>query len=170
MQLSTTRLNIFLIATSMLIISCSGSQVSSVTGSLPRNVKIALAPSGGVLADAIGVELFNRGFTVFDTNQVSNLLVRLNMTEIELADPNNLSLLKDQGIDAVLNVKSTVAYDGKPQSASVRINSTSTGEILAGLSWQNGWGGQAGSIADRSMRKDIAEAAKEIVDNLLLRN
>jgi hypothetical protein len=152
------------------MISCSGSKVSSVTGSLPRNVKIALAPSGGVLADAIGVELFNRGFTVFDTNQMSNLLVRLNMTEIELADPKNLSVLKGQGIDAILNVKATVAYDGKPQSASVRVNSTSTGEILAGLSWQNGWGGQAGSIADRSMRKDIAEAAKEIIDNLLRGN
>ena len=147
--------------------ACSVSQVSSVRGSLPRNINIALAPSGGVLADAIGLELFNRGYTVFETDQMSNMLIRLNMNEIELADPRNLEVLSEQGIDAVITVKATVAFDGKPQSASVRVSSTSTGEVLAGLSWQNGWGGDAGSILDRSMRKDIAEAAKEIIDRLL---
>ena len=57
--------------------------------------------------------------------------------------------------------------DGLPQSASVRINSTHTGEILAGVSWQNGWGGQSGSIADRTMRKDLTKAAEEIVSEIV---
>ncbi len=151
----------------MTLISCSGSRVSSVKGTLHRDIRLALAPSGGLMADAIGVELFNRGFTVFDTNQMTNLLFRLNMNEIELSDPKNLSALYDEGIDAVLHVKASVAFDGRPQSASIRVNGTSSGRILAGLSWQNGWAANAGSVADRAMRKDLADAAVEIVDNLL---
>ena len=157
---------IYLIITGVFI-SCGGSSVSSVSGSLPRNLKIALAPSGGVVADAIGVELFNKGYTVFDTNQMSTLLIRLDISEIELLTPKSLQLIKEQGIDAIISVKAVGSYDGNPQSASVRVNSTIDGKILAGLSWQNGWGGQAGSIADRMSRKGLAQAAKEIVSYLV---
>jgi hypothetical protein len=135
---------------------------------MPQNVVVALAPSGGVLADAIGIELFNRGFNVIDASEMSNLMARLNIYEIELSTPKNLSILSEQGIDAVLSVKAATGFDGLPQSASVRATRTSTGEIIAGLSWENGWGGSAGSIADRSMRKDVASAAEEIVDGLLV--
>jgi hypothetical protein len=63
-------------------------------------------------------------------------------------------------------VRAIAGYDGKPQSASVRLNSTKTGAIVAGVSWQNGWGGQAGSMADRMQRKDLADAADEIARNI----
>jgi len=141
---------------------CAGSNVTSVRGLIPPGITIALAPSGGVLADAIGIELFNRGYTVIDINQMSNLMVRYDLTEIEISKPNSLQTLKKAGIAAVLTVKSVAGPDNKPQSASVRLNETENWEIIAGLSWQNGWGGKAGSIADRSMRKDIAGAAREI--------
>jgi len=160
-------LYIFVVFLSIVALSCGSSSVSSVKGSLPPNIKIALAPSGGVLADAIGVELFNRGYTIFDTNQMSNMLVTLNLSEIEMMTPKSLKLIHDRGIDAIISVKAVSGSDGNPQSASIRINSTSTGEILAGLSWQNGWGGQEGSILDRSMRKGLAESAKEIVNYLI---
>jgi len=75
--------------------------------------------------------------------------------------------LKGQGIDVYLSIKSAAAYDGLPQSASVRINSTSDGKVVGGCSWQNGWGGQAGSIMDRTMRKDITAAAVEITNILV---
>jgi hypothetical protein len=42
------------------------------------------------------------------------------------------------------------------------MTSTQTGEVLAGVTWQNGWGGMAGSISDRVMRKGLSEAASEI--------
>jgi hypothetical protein len=50
----------------------------------------------------------------------------------------------------------------------VRINSTSNwSNVIAGVSWKNGWGGRAGSISDRGMRKDIPGAAEEIVRALI---
>ncbi len=154
----------------LFLISCASSKVTLSRGHIPHNLVIALAPSGGILADAVGIELFNRGYTVIDTAQMSNLMVRYNMTEIELSKPQNLKALKEEGIDGILTVKSVRGYDRKPQSAAVRINSTKAwSEIIAGVSWQNGWGGQQGSIVDRSKRKDITGAAKEIVRALLTR-
>ena len=105
----------------------------------------------------------------FDTSQTSSLLIRLNLEEMEVVRPENLARLRTEGIDAYLVCRSAAGRDGLPQSASVRINSTHTGAILSGLSWQNGWGGQAGSIADRTMRKDLSEAASEIARELTAR-
>ena len=48
-----------------------------------------------------------------------------------------------------------------------RLNSTHNGRLIAGVSWQNGYGGQAGSMADRMMRSDVSSAAKEIVKELV---
>ncbi len=152
----------------LFFISCASSKVTLSRGYIPPDFVIALAPSGGVLAEAIGIELFNKGFTIIDTTQMSNLMIRYNMTEIEFFKPQNLKVLKKEGIDGILTVKSVTGYDGKPQSATVRINSTKAGsEIIAGVSWQNGWGGRPGSISDRSKRKDITGAAKEIVRALI---
>jgi len=149
--------------------SCSSPSVSNSIGIIPKNFIVALAPSGGVLAEAIGIELFNRGYQVFDTKEFSNMMIRYNMTEIELAKPDNLNKLRDMGINAILTVKSVTGYDGKPQSASVRINSTNNWKVIAGVSWNNGWGGRAGSIADRTMRVDISGAASQIVNQLVER-
>lgn len=152
------------------MISCASSGVSQSSGYIPPKIVIALAPSGGILADAIGIELFNRGFTVMDTNQFSSFMVRHNMTELEFSQPQNLKLIKEEGIDAILMVKSVAGHDQKPQSATVRLNSTENwGKIIAGISWKNGWGGRPGSIADRTMRKDVPGAAKQIVQELLKR-
>jgi hypothetical protein len=156
--------------TALIFISCASAKVSQSRGHIKPDLVIALAPSGGVLAEAIGIELFNKGFTVIDTAQMSNLMLRYNMTELELSKPQNLKALKEEGIDGILTVKSVTGYDGKPQSATVRINSTKAwSEIIAGVSWQNGWGGRQGSLADRSKRKDITGAAKQIVRALIMR-
>ncbi len=154
----------------LLIAACATSKTSTVgimtTIDHPIDT-IAMDPNGGLLADAIGVALSNYGFNVIDTNTMTRLMFRLNLNEIELTEPQNLSMLQEQGIDAFLSVKSAAGYDGLPQSASVRMNSTHNGKIIVGVSWQNGWGGQAGSIADRAMRKGITEAASEIATALV---
>ena len=153
----------------LLVFGCASSKVSqtiNTTHSGPKIRAVALSPGGGVLADAIGVELFNRGFTVMDPSQAGTLLGRSDLTEFEIATSPNLQALSEKGVDALLVVKSANAADGKPQSASVRLTNTKTQQVVAAVSWQNGWGGQAGSMADRTMRKDVADAAKEIVDTL----
>lgn len=127
---------------------------------------IALAPEGGLLAEAVGIELSNRGYTIIDSASTSKLLIRLNIGELEVANPQALQKLEEKGIDAYLTVKSAGAYDGQVQSASARATSTHSGKIIAGISWQNGWGGMAGSPADRMMRKGLAEAAQEIGEAL----
>ena len=89
-------------------------------------------------------------------------MVRFNLNEIEIARPEGLGRLRDQGIDAMLVVRSGGGYDQQPQNASARMNSTHNGQVLAGVTWQNGFGGVAGSPADRVMRKGLSEAASEI--------
>ena len=149
----------------LLCLGCAGAMVSTTQAlrPLPEAVEtMALAPSGGVLADAIGTELFSGGLRVIDTQETSNFLVRLNLDEVELLQPGSLSAMRDRGISAVLSVKSVAGYDGKPQSATVRVVSTKTGELIAAVNWQNGRGGARGSPADAMMRKDIVGAAQQI--------
>jgi hypothetical protein len=88
--------------------------------------------------------------------------MRIGLDEAEIMLPRGLKALSAEGVDAVLVVRSESGYDGLPQSAIARLTSTNDGRLLSGVTWQNGWGGQAGSIADRQMRKDLHEAASEI--------
>jgi hypothetical protein len=157
---------------SALLVACASAKVSSlpVTTKVHVAVKvIALAPDGGLLADAVGVELANRGYTIIDTASMSKMMVRLGINEVEVQMPEGLSKLKAQGIDAWLSVRSAGGNDGAPQSASARMNSTETGQIIAGVTWQNGWGGVSGSIADRTMRSGLTDAARQIADALVAR-
>ena len=163
------RRSLLAISSITLLSACASSKVSSV--SAPNQTKqvvkvIAFAPGGGLLADAVGVELSNRGFTIIDSATTSSMMVRLNLNEIEIARPEGLAKFKEQGIDAMLIVRGGGGYDDQPQSASARMNSTATGQVIAGVTWQNGFGGAAGSPADRIMRKGLHEAAVEISNAL----
>jgi len=112
------------------------------------------------------LSLAARGFVVIDPAQTSNLMVRLNLNEIEVSQPQGLAKLKAQGIDATLVVRAAAGSDGEPQDASARMVDTTNGQMIAGVSWENGFGGQQGSIADRVMRKGLPEAARQIADEL----
>jgi hypothetical protein len=101
-----------------------------------------MMPGGGLLADAVAVELSSRGFTVIDPGATSSLMVRLNLNEVEITQPQGLSKLRGQGVDAVLVVRGAGGYDQQPQSASARMSSTENGTLLAGVTWQNGLGGK----------------------------
>lgn len=166
------RRSVFALAGAALLAGCASSKLSSMTtasGPLPRVHVIAFAPGGGVLSDAVGVELTNRGFTVLDSGSTITMMARLNLNEVEISKPEGVSKLKDQGVDALLTVRAVGAVDSQPQSASVRLNSTDGGKVLAGVTWQNGWGGIQGSIADRVMRSGLTEAASQIADALVAR-
>lgn len=165
------KLHIGLLALALSTAGCASSKVSYTTRptSAPAEAlnSVAMSPSGGVLADAIAIELSNAGYQVFDGQQTSQLFARLNLDEFEIAKPQSLALLKDKGVDAYLVVRGAAGRDGLPQSATVRLTGTESGKIITGVTWQNGWGGQSGSIADRQMRKDVAEAAEEVTRALL---
>lgn len=62
--------------------------------------------------------------------------------EVEVQRPENLRKFKGQGVDAFLSVRASGSYDGQPQGASARVVSTESGKLLAGVTWQNAWGGK----------------------------
>ena len=128
---------------------------------------IAMNPSGGLIGDAIAVNLSSRGYNVYDTQQSSTLFARLNMNELEVSSQQDFLKLKERGVDAYLFVRSSSGEDGMPENVTVRLNRTSDGKLLVGITWSNGWGGQQGSIADRTMRKNLAQAADEITKGLM---
>jgi hypothetical protein len=115
------------------------------------------------------VELANRGFVIVDPGTTNSLIARLGLTEIEVAQPAGLARLKEQGIDAYLTIRSADGYSGAPASASARLTSTYNGQVLGGLTWQNGWGGAEGSPADRVMRSGLSQAAQQIAEGLVKR-
>ena len=148
---------------------CSGSKLSVITNVAPPSepiTVIAMAPSGGILADAVAFEFLNYGLQIFDTNQTSNLLVRLNLSEVEVMSPSNLNRLSEEGFNAIIFVRTVAGYDDKPQSASIRVQQTTDGRVVAGVSWQNGSGFMRDSPLDMGQRKDVVEAAEEIAEAL----
>lgn len=130
---------------------------------------IALAPDGGLMADAIGIELYNHGIRVVDSNETTEIMIQSDISNLKYLERKNLRILKDSGIDGYLTVKVVFMSDGKPSSVSARLSSTHTGELLAGVSWQAGWGGMYGSIAHNIMSQNVNDAAEEIAKELVER-
>jgi hypothetical protein len=131
--------------TFLLISGCAGSKMSVIqnTKSLSFTVnRIAIAPGSGPFGDAIGVELFNIGFQVVDVNQTIAIAGREGLKEFELYTPRGYATLRGEGIDVVITAK-TVDVAGTPESASVRVIDTANGNLWAGITWQNAWGGEA---------------------------
>ena len=156
----------------LLLLSCGGPKITQTMRTEyvgPPVNTIALPPGGGPLADAIGIELFNHGFDIVDPERTNQIIGRAGLSEFQLLTPESYGALRSKGIDALLIVKAVMAADGVPESASVRIISTHSGQIIVGLTWQNAWGGRRGSIADRIMRKNLAEAAAQIAAELARR-
>lgn len=156
---------ILICAIALIAAGCASSQVSVSQNTAVRITpvsSIAIAPGSGVFGDAIAVELFNLGLNVVDANEAATLIGRVGLTEFEMTSTEGRTALRDAGIEAVLSARAVDAADGTPESASVRVTATDSGAIIAGVTWQNGWGGQRGSIADRTMRKNLSEAAREI--------
>jgi hypothetical protein len=112
---------------------------------------IALAPSGGIFADVIGIQLSEQGYTIVDTGATAALLVLMQKAQDELFSPEVMSRLKERGIDAVLVVRKVDGKDGLPQVVQIRLHRTAPGADVAGVDWENGW-----------VRRGMLEAAQEI--------
>ena len=161
---------VVLVALSSQLIGCASQSMAISRSANPaaKNVKrIALMPGGGVLAEAVGIQLMSLGFDIVDMSVATNTAARLNINEFEYAQPANLKDLANKyGVDCVLIVKSVGGYDGKPNSAAARLLETRTGSLLAGVTWQNGKGGAQESPADNLMRSDVSTAAKKMAGGI----
>lgn len=147
------------------LFGCASSKITSIPAATPpsHQVKtIAIQPKAGAVTEAIAVEFSNKGFEVIDSPSMAKLLDRLAMSELDTGKPEGMSKLRAEGIDAYFTIRGVIAKDGRPINATARLTSLHTGKVLSAVTWENGWGGQAGSIADRNMRKGVTEAAAEI--------
>jgi len=156
------------ICTFLTLYGCATASVNRIgNGSDLNNIKtIAMSPGGGVLAEAISIEL-SRKYVVLDSNTTADLFVQLGLTEASVMLPQNITKLKTKGIDAYCTVRAASQLDGVPQTATIRLNNTETGMLISGVTWNNAWGGRSGSLADRIMRKSMNSAAEEIVSELI---
>lgn len=148
----------------LILAGCAAASMSEIGNAKPVTqpiTRIAIAPGSGPLGDAIGVELFNLGYHIVDARQTKGIIGSSGLQQFEVYSADGYAALRRQGIEAVLTAKG-VAVKGLPESASVRVTSTRNGDLLAGLTWQNGWGGMSGSIADRVMRNNLSDVSQSI--------
>lgn len=143
---------IFVVATA---ISCDSSKLSLRGPSAVRSVgAIAISP-GSAVGDAVGLELFNAGFSIVDSSEVSSVLSAGGFSVESLGDRRSMAAFYDRGIDALLVARET---GGAPESVTVRVLGTKDGRLIAGLTWQNGSLNYA--------RRGLTEAAEEIAEAL----
>lgn len=170
------RLSFLISAIALTIAGCAGS--SSVESTDPGFVEhsirtLAVEPSDDLFADdrlaqAIGVQLARRGYTVDDARQTVALLENDNVKSLDILTPGGLAVLRKNGVDAILSISAAPASMGGPpmRYVKVRILSAVTGKEIGTLDWKNSWAGMPGSIADYVNRKGVDSAAAEIADKL----
>jgi hypothetical protein len=112
--------------------------------------------TGNSLANAMGIELYNQGFRTFEVPATQELT------------PKALQSLARGGVDGILVVSTTGRkYDALPESASVRLVRTQTGETVAAFKWSNPVASTPGTPADQVVRRKLTDVARELVQTLL---
>ena len=135
--------------------SCASRQAPPTRHAPPiRSIAIV---TGNSLANAMGIELYNQGFRTFEVPATQELT------------PKALQSLARGGVDGILVVSTTGRkYDALPESASVRLVRTQTGETVAAFTWSNPVSsGVPGTPADKTVRKKLTDVARELVQTLL---
>jgi len=160
-----------LLALALPLAGCAGARLTETIRnpySGPPIQSIAIDPRGGVMGDQIAVELANSGLNILDSDHTAHLALRQE-GKFPINSPEGHEELRVGGVDALLVVRAMIGWDGKPQIVKAQLISTHTSDVITDLSWQNGWGGEFGSVADRTMRKSMSEAARQISELLLTR-
>ena len=158
----------FVVFASLAIFACVPKATSiPVSQKLSHTVEtIAIAPGGGLLAEAIVVELSGLGYNIIDPASTSGILARLKLGEADATTPQGLSKLKEEGVDAYLTIKGERRANGLIETAVARASSTHTGKIIAGINWQNSRTGLAAGLGGKTANKGMAETAQEIAKDL----
>lgn len=155
-----------------LLAACAGARLGNTVLSEydgPTIRTVAVAPGGGLVAEAVAARLQTERLTVVEPNETISILEQAGVTRSQIAGEAGFQELVKHNVDALLVMRSLYGWDGHPQSVSVRLISTRTAEVITSFLWENGWGGELGSVADRIMRRDSAEAAQQIAAGLLER-
>jgi hypothetical protein len=169
--------NLAIITTLLAITGCGGSSV--VQTRAPDYVDhtartLAIAPADDLfakgniqLANTIGEELARRGYSIVDSTATMRILANNRIASVDVLSPQALTVLANQGIDAILSVSTSEAGGiGGPDMRHVKakLTSTHTASQIGEINWNNSWGGMPGSPADYVMRKGSAEAARAVAE------
>lgn len=120
---------------------------------------VAVTPPSGAFGNAVAEQLAKRGTRITYTDGSRALLGALGLSDSSLLGDASRDALRQHGIDAVLTLVAWYGTgDGKPDSAQVRVVSTSSGSDVAGVNWANGRGDQ-GSLQNETMRVSPSAAA-----------
>lgn len=177
-QLSAVGWRILWIVTLLLLAGCGGSNTVQVKSPEYADHSVrtlaVLAPPDDLfdnkisqLADAIGVELARRSYSVVDAKAATALLAKDGISPASVLTPQALAALDKAGADAVLSVTSLPGMGGpEMRHVKISITSTRTSKEIGSIQWNNSWGGMPESPADYVMRKGPAEAAPEIAEAL----
>lgn len=146
-----------------LLCACHHAEVDTMPTPAGRDLSAVhalwFAPSDGVMGDALSIALARYGFSIIDRTTETSFVMRSGASEAELIQPQALAGLRQSGIDAIVFVRSVSAYDGAPQSATVRVVSTSDGVLLGGVTWQN-------AAVGKFRRTDLRGAASQIGESV----
>jgi hypothetical protein len=154
--MTTTKRNFLFVVCISVFASCASRHTPPPGKYVPPPIRSIAIVSGDPLSNAIGIELFNQGFRTFEVPATQELT------------PKALQSLAIGGVDGVLVVKSTRGgYDPFPESASVRLVRTQTGETVAAFTWSNSAPVTPDSPADRLVRRNLTDVARELVRTLL---
>ncbi len=163
---------IFIPAIIFMAAGCAGAKITEMvhppwSGSQIQS--IAIDPRGGIMGAEIAMHLNSGSLRVLDADQTTQLARRVGIDAYHVNSPEGLEALRNGGAEALLVLRTVLGWDGNPQIVTARLIDTRTAEVITGFSWENGWGGDVGSVADRAMRKSVPEAARHISATLLNR-
>lgn len=130
----------------LVLVSCA-SRRGPVGPPVPPPIKSIAVVTGDAFTRAVGAELYNQGFKTFELPVTQDMSMAA------------LQALGQRGVDAVLIVKSTKGLDSFPDSASLSLLRTRTGQAAANFNWSNSPGGMP--------RKNMTESARDLVQTLL---
>ncbi len=154
------RLSLFCML-AVFLVGCASSKAVVVPGAnqTATPVERIAVLSDSVLADSVSINLSALGFFVAPAIPGTDAMTPSN--------PSQRDALMQAGFDGLLVVKSSNDGEGRPQTANALVYSMETGQLITGVSWQNGHGfGIRGSVTNQAMKVNQHEAAVQIAREL----
>jgi hypothetical protein len=119
--------------------------------------RLALAPGGGALGDAVAAEMTALGFEVLPAETVAGLMARNSVERLNMPQRGGLGFLVRSGVDAVLEVQGPAPGE-PPDSARATVIRVPDGARIAEVRWRNRFG-----LPERTLyRIDANGVAREL--------
>jgi hypothetical protein len=98
-----------------------------------------------------------------------NHLLSLNINKENLVATDDMVILKNEGVGAIITISSDWSALGKRfiESAYIKVISTESGQVFCGIEYKNGYNGMPGSPADMGAKESIDKSSEKIIGSIL---